>query len=224
MGALISSTVAFVILIVQRLDNNKQQERNRQLQKQIIAYQMRHDNLNDFKKVIGDCYLAYSKNNLIILYDQICSEKKAPYMIKELFEKMNLASLSLESVDYYNRNDEDTKKILDRCRELAVLYSQSLKDIQRLASWYDMSIDAVKEEINNPTSFYSNALKKKLLSDINLIQNVGIDGFIKEMLNYRIKIHDNYHMKMFLSEARSFINREQNRATVAFMSNTNDRY
>ena len=60
LGAVISSAIAFVILYIQRRDNEKQNEDNRQLQLNILIYQQERARLD---KIVLDKYKNICYNN-----------------------------------------------------------------------------------------------------------------------------------------------------------------
>lgn len=65
LGAVISSAIAFVILYIQRRDNEKQNEENRQLQLNILIYQQERTRLDNLQRMFTEFINLNGFNDLL---------------------------------------------------------------------------------------------------------------------------------------------------------------
>lgn len=88
LAALIPALGAFIILFIQREDNHKENERNRQLQVDVLKYQQEMQWLNEKKDILIDFALALSKDDLIGLSNKIGEGKDILQDVKTLMRNL----------------------------------------------------------------------------------------------------------------------------------------
>ena len=159
LSAIISAMIAFAILIIQRKDNKSENcqnrdnnhtenEKNRQLQLNVLAYQQRSQWLNNLREAIINNIIVYETNNLreIINLFKTTNLSLIQQKIKDTLERLiytdtkvammmpEIISQNIFLSDYNNKRIDVYKKYCAVIRDLQVLsvvYSLqlSIKDI-----------------------------------------------------------------------------------------------
>lgn len=83
-GSYLAALVSFIILFIQREDNHKENEQNRQLQINVLKYQQEMQWLNENKDILIDFALTLSKDDLIELSNKIGEGKDILQDVKVL--------------------------------------------------------------------------------------------------------------------------------------------
>ena len=214
LSALVSASIAFIILIIQRIDNKKQSADNKRLQKQIIEYQKNCDSINELKQAYVSCCLAYSRNNIIEIGNAIIKNKAIPSIIKEKIDRVKEANLHFTTV--YNKNEE-TKKLFELIEQTSTKFVNSIFDLQELAQWYRRSIESIDDVIKKK-SFKNKQFQEKVEKTFPEDLEDSKEEFIKNMIWYRISLLDENYLSPLQNEVLSFIDNQRERSKDAFMS------
>lgn len=87
-AAIIPALGAFIILFIQREDNHKENEQNRQLQINVLKYQQEMQWLNEKRDILIDFALSLSKDDLIELSNKIAANQDILSDIKNLLANL----------------------------------------------------------------------------------------------------------------------------------------
>lgn len=158
LAALISTLSAFLILFIQRRDNHLENERNRQMQINILKYQQEMQWLNDKREVLIDYALTFSRDHLKNIANKMGDNQKVIYDIKSLM----LSFLKNDSRVIFMRVSEETdeyKALCDQRSAVFQVYRQALIDLQRIYNLFSI-VDCSKRK-----QILEQSLKDGLISD-----------------------------------------------------------
>ncbi|MGM9818704.1 MAG: hypothetical protein ACI30B_06970 [Paludibacteraceae bacterium] len=152
LGAIISATAAFVILYIQRKDNEKRtkdneiqnknnrienekhNKANRQLQLNIMKYQQQSQWLDRFRDAILECCRSLNSNDLILVSNMMWLYPHDSFnILKGLFDNIDKAQNKFAFVRKQNGEADNLAKYIN---ERAVIYKQSLNDLQWIILYY----------------------------------------------------------------------------------------
>ena len=209
LGAVISAGVAFIILHIQRKDNERQVEytmnendlqnkHNRQLQINALKYQQKTQWLNELKSKCIEYYLGFDTNTLIAFKNSInifaTSQKDSIDILKELCEKKNSSEfafgLMFPPQEFLS---EKECQILSILRGYSNSYKVAISDIIWLCQLIDENIDFYS--CNNKIALHENECKVKWGKQSkaieyfetrrkNLIESADSKIFYKNAINY----------------------------------------
>lgn len=179
LGAIISSIAAFVILYVQRRDNElqntqnrvenqKENENNRHLQLNILRYQQEMNWLNAFRQISTEYVMAYTYNDLVHIANEMIMDKKpekAFYSIKPLLERLAKCDIRLK---YIGKHDKNSIKLYSECDDLFTLYNEVLDDVQSVYAYM----------IDNPQSTFADFYKASIEMPISDVVKFIIKGVL----------------------------------------------
>ena len=137
-AAIIPALGSFIILFIQREDNHRENkkrewenERNRQLQVDVLKYQQEMQWLNEKKNIYIDFALSLSKNNLIELANKMGVGQSifldAKHLLDELVRndsRVGFISVSTET--------EEFQKLMSQQKEAFLVYRDALIDLQQI--------------------------------------------------------------------------------------------
>ena len=200
--SIFSSIVAFVILHIQRKDNEQENKANRQQNKieneanrKLAIYQIEKQRIEDFRNIYTQYMTYINTNDLLELAFQIKQSNPIPTLIQNLrkpcddFKKANIL------ISLYPLNDNpNTKIFIQKKNEFTKSYHSILNDFHQLISWSDF-----------PTLTFANNKSEKLeniSADLEeIIKNAKIKSptreFIYECGSTLVKKHaEGQHEKM----------------------------
>lgn len=220
LGSLISASVAFIILFVQRSDNKSQNEQNRvtnknenevnrKLQIGIMKYQLDLNNLNQFKNACIACQRAYAYNSLCEIANLTNRDKTIPLTrIKELFAEAASAHRGVDIIDY--EENEYTSLFLCQHKQIYKMYTQALLDLEVLVSYLDYTPDDAEKGLMGD-GYSSASLKQLIMNEIGMIHSKGVAITIKRIINLRLDLVDKDFIESLWEEAFKYINYEKDR-------------
>lgn len=151
-GSIISATVAFIILFLQRKDN----EKNRILQLKILEQQQEMQWLNAFKQAYIEYIAAFSYNNVFLVINTAkTNPNEAFFLIKPLIEKINRASLMIKCIGIRGEQNNLEMKL----ERFEMKYSEILDDVK-----YFVSFLRVNKSIPTLNVFYEAIKDENYLS------------------------------------------------------------
>ena len=139
LGAIISSATAFIILHIQREDNETQNENNRNdnqkwnnnnrnLQLNTLKYQQEMQWLNAFRQISAEYVSAYNYNDLIRIVNIPRSDAKSAFNgIGPLLDRLALCDVRLK---YIGVRGDKASSLCDICDAFFELYNNVLYDLQ----------------------------------------------------------------------------------------------
>ena len=216
LGAIISAGVAFAILCIQRQDNKKQNEENRNenkkqneenrtLQINVLKHQQKTQWLNELKSKCLEYYLGFDINVLVDFKDSInisaTTQKDSFDTLKELCEKKNSSAFSFGLMfppqEYL---DEKEYGFLATLKDYSDSYNVALYDIIWLCQLIDKNIelgscDKQIELHRNNCKFNwgkeSKAIEYFENGPTNLFESADSKIFYKNAINYCITTNIN---------------------------------
>lgn len=153
LGAIISATVAFIILHIQRKDNEIENEKNRvdnetennnnrNLQLNILKYQQEMQWLNAFRQMSAEYVSAYNYNDLIHIVNISRSDAEGAFNgIGPLLDRLALCDVRLK---YIGVRGNKASSLCDICDAFFELYNDVLYDLQAVFIY----------SIENPSPMY----------------------------------------------------------------------
>lgn len=216
LGAIISAGVAFIILHIQRKDNERQVEYamnendlqnkyNRQLQINALKHQQKTQWLNELKSKCLEYYLGFDINTLIAFKNSInifaTSQKDSIDILKELCEKKNSSAFSFGLMfppqEYL---DEKEYGFLATLKDYSNIYNVVLFDIIWLCQLIEKNIDI--GSCDKQIELHRNDCKLKWGKEskaieyfengpTNLLESADSKIFYKNAINYCITTNIN---------------------------------
>lgn len=137
-AAIIPALGSFIILFIQREDNHRENkkrewenERNRQLQLDVLKYQQEIQWLNEKKNIFVDFALTLNKNNLIELANKMGESQNIFLDAKHLLDSLvkNDSRIGFISV---SEETEEYQKLMYQQKAAFQLYRDALIDLQQI--------------------------------------------------------------------------------------------
>ena len=197
LGAAISAAIAFIILHIQRKDNDKQNEGNRQLQINILVYQQERARLDNLQKLFTDILTLNAFNDVIDIARAIDNGdlQKVNDSLRVTSDKVaySMAEFSMG----FMLVDKDSYRVGRYVDWFFKKYSRTLRDISVIVAISQNNKSLSKEDfvklINNlPQNEVSSELRRLVvqLSGNEQVQNQRfVGGCITTLLDMRIKEH-----------------------------------
>jgi hypothetical protein len=157
-AAIIPALGAFIILFIQREDNHKENEQNRQLQINVLKYQQEMQWLSEKREILIDYALTFSRDHLNNIANKMWDNQKVIYDIKSLM----LTFMKNDSRVIFMRVSEETdeyKALWDQRSAAFPVYRQALIDLQRIYNLFSI-VDCSKRK-----QILEQSLKDGLISD-----------------------------------------------------------
>lgn len=230
LGSIITAVVAFVILYIQRKDNEKQNLKNREenikqhnanrkLQYNILKHQQEQSNLNDF--IIISSKLIAAINPLEI--KTICKNLRPDNVIQienEILTYLNkITRLELEFYLHLSDTDNKQKKLGSNVKEIVSKFANALIEIQHFLTIIEVcpipvNYDILKEIVLEPkNSRISESVKEYIINyKPNETDNLKLEylweGIISSILKPVVKESDQLYTVIddFVSDERNRIN------------------
>lgn len=201
LGAIISASAAFIILYIQRKDNERQNkenrrvyENNRQLQISILEYQKKSQWLENLKSNCIDYYNAFNQNDIIDLFNLINKNNansimEAKQFVNSLIDRHNKVVFALEFLFPQNKDKEEIK-LFFKLEEYNHVYQALIKDAQYIIiqlekdSDTNLLIDGIDEyEKRNVIPQVTNNRIVSILRSKKYISKIGgLTDILKKLL------------------------------------------
>ena len=219
LGSIISAAVAFIILCIQKSENEKQNKTNRQLQFNILKYQQEQSYLNDF--IVISSKLIAIINPLEI--KTICKNLRPDNVIQienEILTYLNkITRLELEFYLHLSETDNKQKKLGSNVKEFVSKFANALIEIQHFLTIIEVcpvpvNYDILKEIVLEPkNSRISESVKEYIINyKPNETDNLKLEylweGIISSILKPVVKESDQLYTVIdnFVSDERNRIN------------------
>ncbi len=219
LGSIISAAVAFIILCIQKSENEKQNKTNRQLQFNILKYQQEQSYLNDF--IIISSKLIAIINPLEI--KTICKNLRPDNVNQienEILTYLNkITRLELEFYLNISETDNKQEKLGSNVKEIVSKFASALIEIQHFltiiaASPIPVNYDILKKIVLEPkNSRISEYFKECIINyEPNETDNLRLEylweGIISSILDTVAKESDQLYTVIddFVSDERNRIN------------------
>ena len=156
LGAIISTAAAFIILYIQREDNEAENEKNRsdnkaqnelnrienensnranrQLQLNIMKYHQQSHRLDNFRNASLKYSQALNNNNLVLISNMMWEHPQDAFnIVKQLFDDLDALQAKFA---FTRKQDEDSANLAQYIGEKAKLYRCSLNDLQWIVLYF----------------------------------------------------------------------------------------
>ena len=166
LGSIISAAVAFVILYIQRKDNEKQNLKNREenikqhnanrkLQYNILKHQQEQSNLNDFIIISSKLIAAINPLEIRTLCKKLCPDNVIQIENEILTYLNKITRLELEFYLHLSETDNKQKKLGSNVKEIVSKFANALIEIQHFLTIIEVcpvpvNYDILKEIVLEP--------------------------------------------------------------------------
>ena len=156
LGAIISTAAAFIILYIQRKDNESENEKNRvdnevqnkqnreeneklnranrQLQLNIMKYHQQCHWLDEFRNASLKYSQALNNNNLVLISNMMWEHPQDAFnIVKQLFDDLDTYQAKFA---FTRKQNEESATLAQYIREKAELYKCSLNDLQCIVLYF----------------------------------------------------------------------------------------
>ena len=145
LGSIISAGVAFIILHIQRKDNETQNEENRddnetqnkanrQLQLNILRYQQQSHWLDNFRIASLEYCHTFNNNDVIMAVNIMWDKPKESFeILKNLYNRMIATEAQFSFV---KKHDEQTDTLVNEITKIHISYRQILDDLQWIVLYF----------------------------------------------------------------------------------------
>lgn len=156
LGAIISTTAAFIILYIQRKDNESENEKNRvdnevqnkqnreeneklnranrQLQLNIMKYHQQSHWLDEFRNASLKYSQVLNNNNLVLISNIMWEHPQDAFnIVKQLFDDLDTCHAKFA---FTRKQNEESATLAQYIREKAELYRCSLNDLQWIVLYF----------------------------------------------------------------------------------------
>ena len=195
LGGVIPALGAFVILYIQRRDNEKQNaenreanaienEENRKTQNKIMLYQISTQNLHLFKESCLALLDAYNYNRFVQICNLFIQQKKSPLeQIRIGFMEINKAHRSF--LMNFIPSAPKMGELIEKEEELFKIYNAALLDIEVVLSYLTFSKDYIKEHISTDNQA-SEILSMIIAKNITMLDSIEPKKWLDAILNQRL--------------------------------------
>lgn len=156
LGAIISTAAAFIILYIQRKDNESENEKNRvdnevqnkqnrveneklnranrQLQLNIMKYHQQYHWLDEFRNASLKYSQALNNNNLVLISNMMWEHPQDAFnIVKQLFDDLDTYHAKFA---FTRKQNEESATLAQYIREKSELYRCSLNDLQWIVLYF----------------------------------------------------------------------------------------
>lgn len=199
LGAIISAGVAFIILHIQRKDNEKdnndnrennktQNEANRQLQLNIMRYQQEIHWLDNFRSASLEYCHAFNNNDVVLVTNLMWENPKDAFKIlKTLYDKLGASEAHFS---FLCKNDDKGSILKSDVLKTHLLHQQLLDDIQWVVLYFTQESPLSRNEVG-----FANFLKfknyKLTINMTDIIQRIRTNNnwgdFFYKIYNTRVQ-------------------------------------
>lgn len=207
-GAIISAGSAFVILYIQRMDNEMQNEQNREdnkrengdnrlLQINVLKYQQQSHWLDNFKTASLDYCHTFNSNDVIMVVNIMWdSPKDAFELLKSLYNRLISAEARFSFV---RKHDDLTDNMVKEIVKVHMSYKQIIDDLQYILLYFIATIPAARNKIGFSSflqmhNYVVSAQMRTLLSQ-QITSNVDNRSYFNSMyldISKGIELYEQY--------------------------------
>lgn len=169
LGAIISAAVAFIILHIQRKENEEQNKANRTLQKNTLKYQLEQSRLDNFMSIASELITAIDPLALKTTCRQLQSNN-VELIEKKILDGINyIQRVRLQFFLYLSESDPQQKSLGEKADKITGEFLVAMEDIQNLlllisVSDVPMTCLLLKEYAKDENNYrMSENLKKAIL-------------------------------------------------------------
>ena len=130
-AAIIPALGAFIILFIQREDNHKENEQNRQLQINVLKYQQEMQWLNDTKGILIDFAFSVSENELRDILNQMNRSLDVSQQLKVLIRNVGYNQARVKCMSK-THNTDHYRDYISVNAKVYKKYNEILMDLQHL--------------------------------------------------------------------------------------------
>lgn len=229
LGAILSAMVAFYVLSKQLAQNQEQNEinrtlnkeendANRNLQVQIMEYQIGLNNINQFKEACLCCHKAFSYNSLCYIANMPHTDKRA--IMSEIMDLMESAASAKRKVDMVEFiPTQSAKDFLCLNCKIYHSYTTTLLDLETLVAYLNMDDISAFNGLTSD-SHASDLLKPIISKHLPDLTSLGANKSIEIMINERLNLVNPNDIEKLMEKAFSFIQEEQNRLSIPHKNKT----
>lgn len=213
LGAVISAGVAFIILYIQRIDNEKQNndnkelnERNRinnekqnnlnrQLQIKVIEFQQKRQWLIELKSICVDYYNIFDQNDIIDLCNLVVKKnneslERAENLLTTFIDRNNKVVFALE-FHFTKEKDETETKLLSELNKYNLVYKALIHDVQFLVKNIKFNNDI------NPNNLFTEIESYKKIYRIPEVTENRIWDILSKYDTFYVTDYYNFVIKLF---------------------------
>lgn len=160
LGAVVSSAIAFVILYIQRRDNEKQNEDNRKLQLNILIYQQERARLDNLQRMFTEFINLNGFNDLLDIARHIENghTQEALDSLRVPFDK-GANAMAMFSMEFM-LVDKESYQVGRYVDWYIKKHSRMLMDI-------NVIVETIKRDRNMPTDYFVNSINKLPQNDVS---------------------------------------------------------
>ena len=219
LGAIISAGVAFIILHLQRKENETQNKANRQLQINVIKYQQDLQWLNELKAKCVDYHNAFDQNDIINLCNLLNKNDsttlaEAEQLLNFLIDRNNKVVFALE-FQFTNKKDEEEIKLLSKLENYNLVYKALIYDTQYIIRRFRKNADIYNlyaeideyEKRNTIPQVTSN----RIVSILNSTTYIGVVGGLSDIINKLFIARRDFHPTLIQGTLNELINYEESK-------------
>lgn len=207
-GSYLSAAVAFIVLHVQRIDNQKENEHNRKenerlnkenrnLQLNILKHQQEMQWLNMFREASVEYVSAYNYNDLVHSINVMRENPKEAFnILGSLLDRLGKCDTNLK---YINIRGKNKQKLYNICDSFFILYNDVIDDVQQMMA-YIINTKNLSFE-----GFFIESTNMQITDDMKIIIN---SIAIQKNLNMAQQFNDVAISRIKIIEDRSFKIRE----------------
>ena len=184
LGAIISSSISFIILAIQYKQNHNENETNRQLQINILNYQQETQWLNSLRKACADFIISIDTNELKEISYKLQSSKEDVFLYTRIpcdrisKAAVNLAMFSQSNVSGIQKINKATKlfyrEYMDLVNDIAILlrnnnlpifsFKEFIKNSQHVTPYMKRIVEAedISSLVGDKRIFISNCVVKRI--------------------------------------------------------------
>ena len=169
LGAIISFAIAFIVLFVQREDNHKENEQNRQLQINAIKYQQQRQWLDSLGKTMIDNIMMYNPNHLSYIINLMYQKQGFKLIHDQIKDLLNHLIITDTAVGFLMpESQSDVLRVYNHLRkECYTEYTQIVMEIEMIAIKHCSIIEKRGYLINQNTTLEVSETFLKELDSIN---------------------------------------------------------
>lgn len=219
LGAIISAGVAFIILHMQRKENETQNKANRQLQINVIKYQQNLQWLNELKTKCVDFYNAFDQNDIINLQNLLNKKDSATLteseqLVNFLINRNNKAVFALE-FQFTSKKDDEEIKLLSKLGTYNLVYKALICDIQYIIKRFRKNADIynlyVEIDEYKKRNTIPQVTSNRIVSILSSSNYIGAVGGLSEIINKLFIARRDFHPSLIQGTLNELINYEESK-------------
>lgn len=190
LGAIISSSMSFIILAIQYRQNHSENEKNRKLQIAILEYQQETQWLNLLRKACADFLGTMTRNEYIEIAQKLKTNPKEAFLLtRRPYDIVGETATAIGVLCY--KSTPSVIKI-DKTRSSAVeAHRVIMKDVVALTQYYTFDFNQLVAAVNSSPNT-SNQLKEIVNNHTPIEGQQNILDFLSECIMIRIREIPNY--------------------------------